>query len=105
MNANSLLSARIPGQVHLVDVEHIGGQCGADKAIGFLRVVLEPDLERDDTISTQVQCLAQLLCVPVPHVELAAVLCAHQRRVKSLRPGVWDTHGSDVLTRAFNAAK
>ena len=41
-------------------------------------------LQGDEAVGSQLQGLAQFLGVPVPDVQLAAVLGAHQRRVEAL---------------------
>ena len=60
--------------VLLVPVPHVGAEGGADEAVRAVRVVVEADLQRDQAVLPEVDALGDLALLPVPEVQLPAVL-------------------------------
>lgn len=58
----------------LVMITSIWALITHNECLGGCRVMQEPELQRDEALSPQVNGLAQGVLLPVPHMQLAAVL-------------------------------
>src|SRR4029078_206147 len=57
----------------LPPMDDIGRKCGSDKAMAAVGIVMEPDLQRDQTVLAKVETLLWFLFLEIPEMDFAAV--------------------------------
>lgn len=65
-------------------MDDVGGQRSSNEAMRGVRVVQEPDLQRNQAFAAQVDGLYLLLLLPVPHVQITAVAGGNKHWVEAL---------------------
>ena len=72
-----------------MEAQYVGGESSSNVTFLCVRVMEEPQLERDQPISPEVDILDDLVGAPIPHVEVAAVFpILDVRRVEPLQEGL-----------------
>lgn len=94
MRSAASSSSAAAGRTHLGEVDDIGGEGSADKAVRLRGVVQEAGLQGDEPLRAQLDGLHNFPLLPVPKRQRVAVRCGHVCRIEALpqhKQRVWAT--------------
>src|SRR2546430_4178158 len=70
-------------------VPHIAAQSRPDKTMWAIGIMVETHFQRDQSILAQIDALLNLMSIPIPKMQSAAILpCRYIIQVEALREGV-----------------
>ena len=72
VNINDFFNLQLSGII-FVPMKDIRAECGADKTMGAVRVVMETGLQRDHAFRTKVYCFLDLTVFKVPEMDVLAI--------------------------------